>query len=218
MMHEHPGETRLQDFADGSLHPDDHAAVAAHVAACSICSADVAQIRSLLRDLQALPRALQPPRDLLPGIHAGIEALAAPSPIRSRPLWSLRYPLAAAALLLIALSAVATLTLVRTRAPVAADPAGAEASLAAIEAEYARAAGELLATLHAQRAQLSPTTVRLIERDVAMVDRAIREARAELAQQPQNHSLPRLILAGYEQKLSLLRHATESAQGAPGRI
>lgn len=206
----HPDETQLQDYADGTLTGDARAAVAAHLRSCDACAADVAQLRALVAELRELPLEVTPPRDLLPGIHAGMDA--ARTLVSQRTLRSMRWPLAAAAVLLVAASSLTTLVLVRTQdtAPSPASPVAA--SLREVEAEYARAAGELLATLQAERGRLAPETARLIEQDIAVVDQAISEARAELAADPRNRMLPQLLLAAYEQKLTVLRRAAELTQ------
>ena len=83
------------------------------------------------------------------------------------------------------------------------------ASFRATEGEYARTIGELRAAFDAQRSQLSPETVRTVERSLAVVDSAIAEARDALIADPNNRTLVDLLSATYQRKLDLLRRTSE---------
>lgn len=157
-----------------------------------------------------------------------------------RTLWSHRLPLAAAAVLLVAGSSLLTVALMESRERAGRAPAGAglatevtasgnlapaagrldvaalpsAATLAdyrAVEDQYAAAAEALEAVLERRRSALTPETVRLIEENLRIIDRAIAESRAALAADPGNVALRELIVATYERKLDLLRRAAEFA-------
>src|SRR5262245_6663397 len=114
---EHLTELQLNDYVDGLLAEPEQTGLDAHIADCEECRAEVAALRSVLADVHALPLGVAPGRDLLPDIHAAIDADQV-TPVqswRSRSLWSLRVPLAAAAVLLIISTVVVTRLFERTR-------------------------------------------------------------------------------------------------------
>jgi anti-sigma factor RsiW len=119
-MIEHIPEDQLNDYADGSLPATERAAVDAHLAACGACRAEVAGHRRLLARLHALPRSIEPPPELRPAVLQSVRAQTPPPRSSVRSLWALRYPLAAAAVLLVVATAVVTRWAVRQRPPVGA--------------------------------------------------------------------------------------------------
>jgi hypothetical protein len=80
---------------------------------------------------------------------------------------------------------------------------------APVEAKYAGVSRELARTVEERRAQLAPETVAQVERSLATIDTAIAEARAALARDPGNRDIVVLLAARWEQRLDLLRRATE---------
>lgn len=208
----HPTDGELQSWLDGALPDDDAAGVAGHVAGCEPCAREAARIRGLLAALRAVPRGLAPPEDVgeaarRRALEAGIvpiEARAGREPRR-------RVGLAAAAIGLLLIGAAAGALLAPDGERVAPAPAGADPAAAVLRpmaADYDRAASELAAALEARRGELDPATVRIVEENLRVVDAAIREAREALAADPANPVLRELVVAGYEQKLDLLRRAT----------
>jgi hypothetical protein len=124
--------------------------------------------------------------------------------------------LAAAALLLVAVSSAVTALLMRRSvapAPSVAQsqpaPVALPASLQAVEAGYDLTARELAATLAQRRTSLAPATIAKIEESLRVIDRAIAEARQALAEDPANRTLVDLFSSNYERKLELLRRAAE---------
>ncbi|HUP00417.1 MAG TPA: zf-HC2 domain-containing protein [Gemmatimonadota bacterium] len=230
MNRSHLSEERLNDYAEGALAPADRQAVEDHLAACADCRAEAAGLRTLLADLERLPREVHPPRDLLPQIETAArrpevvpidrEGSRDRAGSRGRSLRDLRAPLAAAALGLVVVTAAATFLFVQSRGPepiaerapgVAGSPAPGDfpAGFRAVANEYDRAIGELTATLESHSADLDPLTVRLVEENLRIIDRAIRESRAALDADPGNELLRHLVVASYERKLDLLRQATQ---------
>ena len=55
---------------------------------------------------------------------------------------------------------------------------------------------------------LAPETVVAVERSLQTIETAIAEAREALARDPGSETLARLLVAGHDQKVELLRHAT----------
>jgi len=83
------------------------------------------------------------------------------------------------------------------------------ASFRITEDEYARTIGELRVAFDVQRGQLSPETVRTVERSLNVIDAAIKEARDALLADPGNRTLLDLLSASYQRKLDLLRRTSE---------
>ena len=80
------------------------------------------------------------------------------------------------------------------------------------QARYARATAELARRLADDPAPLSATTRAVVERNLAIVDAAIREAEHALASDPGNTELEQMVLARYAQRLALLKHATDAGR------
>jgi hypothetical protein len=211
MTSEHPTEERLNDHVDGLLPAPEEEAVEAHLAACAACRAEVEGLRALLAGAAALARAVDPPAELWEALRA--ETLARPA----RAAWTVRMTrreLAAAAVLLVALSSGITAALMRDRAApaptgVAADGGAARpraewVEFRRAEAEYVRTADDLEALLAGNRASLAPETVRTVEASLGAIDAAIRDARAALARDPANAELSNVLAATYRDKIDVL--------------
>ena len=208
----------LNDYFDAELGGVEARELEDHLTECSECRAELDGFEALRTEARHLPRSIEPTRDLWPGIDSALGRR-----LRDRSLWSLRYPLAAAAVLLIAISSTLTLLLhdrspepARSRTMVPAGPAvSADALLAsqwrAVEEEYLRATAELLDALETARPELPPAAIELIERNLRIIDAAIQESRSALAADPSNRDIVQLLAAGYEKKLELLRYANRVA-------
>ena len=153
--------------------------------------------------VERLPRSIEPPHDLWPAIEARLGA----RPARVRPRLM---ALAAAALIAVAAaSSLATAWLLGGRErPAATAVAGAGD---AREAAYLRATSALAQELAVRRDQLAPETVAVLDRNLAIIDRAIAESRAALAADPANSDLAELLWASYQRKVSFLEQAARLA-------
>lgn len=60
----------LQDYLDDALTPDKRQAVEAHLHTCPACRAEAEALASVTASVAALPRSIEPPRDLWPEIEA----------------------------------------------------------------------------------------------------------------------------------------------------
>jgi Putative zinc-finger len=221
-MSDHIALERLHDYADGLLDPPASAAVRVHLDACDACRTELSSIRALLEDLSQLDREIQPPRDLRPGIWQAVDALEVKSaveagsdggvvpfrrPLHERSIASLRWPLAAAALVLVAVTAGITTRLMRRAAvEIAMDSPAAHAFATA--AHYEQATSDLERLVREQRDILAPETVRILETNLQVIDRALAESREALEADPGNVALSGMLLATYAKKLDLLRNAT----------
>jgi hypothetical protein len=216
-MIEHPGEATLNELADGTLEGRERARAEAHLASCLICASTVRRITALTARARALPREVSPPEGAWEGVrqavHSGKRRAIAAHFSRRRRLIAVAI---AAAALLVTLSSAATVWLtrdgVRREAParsISSDPPASLAEFAAVEARYVLATAALRETLDERQEQLSPATIRTVERSLATIDMAIAEARAALVRDPANAALSRLLASSYEQKVTLLRRASE---------
>jgi hypothetical protein len=208
-MSEHLELETLSDLADEILPAAEWRRAEQHLARCAPCAERLARLRALLAASRALPVVVEPPDDLWTDVHARL----AP---RRRHAWLSGWTLAAAALVLVAVSSAVTALLMRHSArpaPVVAQsqpfPVVLPAQLRAVEASYDITARELAATLAQRRAALSPATIAKIETSLRVIDRAIAEARQALAEDPANRTLVDLFSSNYERKLELLRRAAE---------
>jgi anti-sigma factor RsiW len=193
-------EVRLNEYVDGTLAARARAAVEAHLAGCGGCRAAVPELRALVIAARSLPKSITPPRDLWTGVEVRIERHVTWD-VRRR-VW--QFALAAAAVLVIALS-------FRLLPPFTAFYHPAGKGWVAVQADYEQATQELSGLLAAQRGRLRAGTVALVERNLDVIDGAIRESRAALARDPANTELESLLAAAARQKVELLRWAARVA-------
>jgi predicted anti-sigma-YlaC factor YlaD len=154
----------LDDYADGTQGEAAFQEVELHLAGCADCAAEHRMLRELLARAAALPPSVAPPRDLWPGIA---ERLAPRRPAVSR--WTMG--LAAAAALAVAVTVVS-----RPRpdapagspptTPVASTSEGLPPALEQAEADYTRAAAQLLAAIESRRGALPPGTVAALQENM----------------------------------------------------
>lgn len=200
--------TRLDAYARGTLALAEAAAFESHLASCAACSALLEQSELRPEQVALLPRSVDPSVDLWPGIHARLAPRVARRNRIAVPGWLL----AAAAVLLIAVSSGVTALLLRQRPALPA--VAAAGALTPLEDQYASAAADLGAALEQARQRLSPETIKTIERNLAVIDSALAESRRALAGDPGNASLERLVIATWQQKMDFLRRATALSTGS----
>jgi hypothetical protein len=202
----------MDDLAAGRLTGARREEALAHIAGCADCAADLEAARALAGPLAALPRSIEPPRDLWPAIAARTAPPSVSAP-KHRPLLAI-----AAALALVAGSSAVTMLVMRDRGPEPAPVAGTAPAVPEapagprFEARYVAETRELSDLLERQRDLLAPETVAALERNLAIIDSAIADSRAALAADPSNGELELLLRAGYEQKVALLEQAARLAR------
>ncbi|MFC1661063.1 anti-sigma factor family protein [Gemmatimonadota bacterium] len=222
----HPESRRLSEYLDGGLTNAQARELEEHMSGCRECS----DLLRELEDVQARAHALSdqlPNHDLWPGIARALvgeeweeaavirlhpEVPAGP-PERSRRVVRLSAPQAVAAGLALALvsGSVGSL-LVRPSAEVPETAASAESSwmtefagsdseLRGVAVEVARLE-ELLAH---HRVELGATTARVLEKNLQVMDRAIRESYAALQTDPGNAFLETHLTRAFRAKADYLR-------------
>lgn len=202
----------------------DDVTLRAHLAGCAGCREALRVLEAATAAAQALPREITPGEDLWPGIAARLAPREASNVVLFRPRQLALSPatLAAAAALLVALTASFTALLLRPAEPVrgadAAAPAAVarpvslspEASVVAAEEEYVKAQAALLDRIHASADQLGPETVATVEANVKVIDAALAEIRTALGQAPGNPTLIRMLTSTHRKKLDALQRVATS--------
>jgi anti-sigma-K factor RskA len=218
----------LNDFVDGTLDTSARQRVGRHLESCDACREEVAALRSLTADLRALPKEMTPPADLWLEI-ARQTGQTRPSVLdfeeaqRRRSGWSGRWRLAVAAALLVACSSALTLYLSKGLPDKGLALRGKGHGTSALQTElalvnvagtYSGTVQALHKTLRERRADLSPETLREVERNLSIIDAAISATQAALATDPEDRDLIRTVSAMYEQKIALLQDANELPNGS----
>lgn len=213
---------RLSEYLDGELPVEERLAVEAHLENCPDCSALLADLGRVVEQARLVDNRV-PTRDLWPGIaeRIGATPMAQPDVVklssrrrRARRL-SVSVPqLAAAGIALMTLSggAVWVLTSSSSSPPVAAVPVASMPGVTAVSTRsasqsYAAAVADLERVLAGGRGQLDTTTVRVIEENLAAIDRAIAQAQRALNADPANLYLNTHLADTMRRKLELLRQA-----------
>jgi anti-sigma factor RsiW len=229
----HPDDA-LSAYLDGELDAAARAEVERHLAACAACRDVVDDLRQLRAEARAWAGLdAVPDRDLWAGIAARLGAPAGAGGARILPWYRRRWSvgiieLAAAASLVAALTA----GLLWRPAPPAGDtaaapapapvlarvepvdvPEGAIATVSFADAQFDAAVADLERVLASQRDSLNPRTVLVLERNLQIIDDAIREAREALAADPANALLNAHLAGARQRKLDLLRRAASITEG-----
>ena len=204
---------RVDEFLDGPLDAAMVEDLQVHVADCPSCADELASIREL-RDLAAaLPRSLEPPRDLWPGIEARVSATKV---VRGR--FGSRAVLAAAAAVVVVSSVVTAYFIGRSQAVVVtAEPPAAVASgpseilLASFEGlgvdNYLATRTELLDALEARKHELSVETMDVMMENLLIIDQAMDRIAEALGEDPENEFLMKQLAGAYRRQIDLLQRA-----------
>ena len=201
---------RLDEYVDGTLPERDLHEVELHLHACAGCREEERLLRSLLTQAAALPRRMEPPRDLWPAIQDRIAAGAARP--RMAGSWWAPMALAVAAALVMALAATLLRRQGPSRSPASLVPALETVSVRPIgdaEADYERATAALLAALDERRGSLSPETLAAVDRNLAVIDQAMAEVREALRKDPGSPQLTRMLAATHRKKVDVLQRVVK---------
>jgi hypothetical protein len=203
---------RIDEFLDNELDTVSRLEFSAHLEGCAECSRELAAIRELREQVASLPRSLDPPRDLWPGIS---DRLGEAAVVRGH---FVRNSLMAAAVVLVLVgsamtayfagrnSALPELALVQT--PAAEPKIDLGASFADFGvADFDATRGELLDALEARRHELSPETQQVLEDNLDLIDEAMRRIADALREDPESDLLRKQLVGAYRQQIGLLERA-----------
>jgi len=204
--------SRIDEYLDGHLRPEDEEALRNHLAKCPACAEEAEVVKDLRRRAAHLPRSLDPPRDLWPGIATRI---AAERVVRGR--FGRRALMAAAAVALIAGSVVTAYlvgrsqvgTTVENRQMIETGPS--EIVLASFQelgvADYLVTRSALFGALDARRDDLSPETLEVLMANLKVIDDAMGKIAEALGEEPDNEFLMKQLAAAYRRQINLLETA-----------
>lgn len=219
---------RLSEYLDGDLAPAEREAAEAHLDRCETCARTLEELREVVARARSLDDP-PPERDLWPGIAARLGERSGPDVVdlgarragrRRRFAFTLPQLVAASvALALISGGAVWMATGgpdggpgTTAGAPVVPAPAATgvpgDAAARFATTRYDVAVRELEGVLEAHREALDPATVRVVERNLEIIDDAIAEARTALARDPASPYLNAHLAETMKRKIEILRRAT----------
>jgi anti-sigma factor RsiW len=218
--------SRLSEYLDDELQPGERQALEAHLATCAVCRATLDELRAVVTRVQTTgDRPLK--KDLWPGVARRIGVSVTPvvrdleeRRVRQRRRFAFTVPQLAAAAIVLALGSGAGAYIafrqppsaIRTASPA---PDGGRRTADGVRliglldstARYDAAVAELQQALENGRNRLDTTTVRVLEQNLAIIDRAIAEARAALTDDPSSTYLSMHLAQTMRTKLELLRRA-----------
>jgi anti-sigma factor RsiW len=216
---------RLSEYLDGELTDGERIALEAHLQSCGECSSIMTDLRQVVARARMLEHEA-PHHDLWPGIAQRIGATVGETRTvdlgsrRAARRWSFSLPqLAAAGIALMTLSGGAVWLIHSPEQqnfapPSAIVPSGNPRAInAAVNPRgnatqsYAAAVADLERVLASGRGQLDTTTIRVIEQNLAAIDRAIAQAQRALDADPANLYLNTHLAETMRRKLDLLRQA-----------
>jgi hypothetical protein len=216
-------EARLADYLEGTLDAPAREAVERHLAACERCAELVAALDERPAAAASLP-VLSPERDLWSGIAARIEPRVLPmterrSAVPARRGWRVARLAAAAAVLIGATAVVTRYVVMHPGSGPLADVAkggipgekpktpGLLASQQQLITTYDAEIARLDSAVTQCRSELDTNTVKIIEKNLVIIDKAIAESRAALAKDPHSRFLNDQLAHVLDQKVGLLRTA-----------
>jgi hypothetical protein len=223
----HDWTERLSALLDGDLPPAQRAELEAHLAGCAGCRAALEELRAIVAAAPGY-QGRAPEGDLWPAIAAAIDQRREASlPARPTPRarrFSLAQLLAASIAFLVIGGGSAWLMLRGAEpAPVVATAPAVTAGPATVtpvglspraDSAFDGAIADLERVLAEGRGRLDTATVRVIEENLTIIDRAIAEARAAIARDPAAAYLRGAVAANLRLKFDLLRRASAAITAA----
>lgn len=217
-MTEHWTE-RLSEYVDGTLPVKERRHVDAHLPDCEECASVVRELRAVAERASTLADRA-PARDLWPGIAARIDMPGAAevinlSDVRARRRFAFTMPQLIAASIALILVSAGGAQLIRQagpeQAPVAVQSYGPELMQVALGSaavqRYDHAVAELSQVLEAGRQRLDPNTVRILERNLQLIDGAIVEAMQAVADDPASVYFQAHLAETMQRRLAVMRQA-----------
>jgi hypothetical protein len=200
----------LDAYRAKELEPAERAVVANHLASCAGCRAEALAWSDLFDRTAALPRSIEPPRDLWPAVDAALDPPA--KAVRLRPRARSRsLLLVAAGVALVVVTAGVTSLLQRDWDTAMARKLKGLQPPAGTEVGPEATTEDLLRALEAQ--DLPPETMAIVQRNLAVIDVAIAELETALEQDPDNDELARMLVSVHRKKAELVEGAARAREG-----
>jgi hypothetical protein len=219
-------EEHLDDYVDGMLTERQRAEIEGHLESCETCRHTVDFLRGLQATADAMPREIEPARDL----WADLEARISPTRVMQvdfrgrgplaifgiRSAWGQWATLAAAALVLVVVSSGITAYFmggpelgtgagIPGLTGIGEPVASTMEEFRPAEIGYAQAIDNLLQTLEERREDLDPETLTVIEANLRVIDAAIRRVRDAIEKYPEDSELATVLADNYRRKLQFLQ-------------
>jgi anti-sigma factor RsiW len=218
-------EDVIDDYVDGRLEGDPRRRLESHLETCAGCRALAADLRAIRRTAGTLDRRI-PSRDVWTRIASQLAASSAPA-ARPRPRWLM--PLAAAAVLAVAVASGVYMksrlwpsgarttiapqahvdepaTSTSSVAPAPEDLARTvEAEMQMAEAHYEKAIAGLEQIAKSEEKTLDPQLAATLRKNLGVIDQAISESRAALKSQPDSEPAQASLFEAFRDKLTLLQ-------------
>lgn len=222
---------QLSDYLNGDLDADAAEALENHLASCGACRDALAELREIVAAARTLGE-IQPPRELWGGIAAAISAPIGRGKVIQLPtahrvpegkggLLLSRRQLAAAAAVIMVISAAATwavglgmpgASVAESGEPVSGVPGAAFAAQQAVPPDdMAEELAGLEALMSQGRAALDPATVRVLEKNLAVIEAAIQDSYRALALEPGNAFLTEHLERAFQRKVDYLNNVARVA-------
>lgn len=210
---------RINDYVDGALSEADQVEVARHLDGCPACERAVADLGQMRRAAQTLsPR--RPRADAWQRIAAELSRELPVTPTAAPVFWT-RQRLAWAAAAVLVLAVASTLWFVRQPAPTVGQQASSPASpavnpaptdlvkniddeLKAAESHYEKAISGLEQIAKSEQNQLDPALAATLQKNLGVIDQAIRDSRTALQTQPASQLAQDSLFEALQRKVSLL--------------
>jgi anti-sigma factor RsiW len=211
-------KNRLSEYLDGELDNTERAALEAHLTTCGDCYATLAELRQVVTRAKSLADT-PPATDLWTGIAREIRREHAPPRgdrlVRRRFSLTVGQLLAASIALVLLSGGSVWFAVQQGPTKTAAEPPVMTQSSSARVASWTGstdiAIGELEAALIQNEKRLDSTTVRIVRKNLAIINRAIAEARIALRNDPGNAYLNLHLADTMRRKVELLRRVNDMA-------
>lgn len=219
---------RFSDYLDGELSAEERTALEQHLEACSECAHVLAELRAVVARARGLQDA-PPRRDLWSGIESAIASLpqedehvidlaarmAPMDPLEADGRLRLTFSQVAAASVILMMGSAAVSWWLRPLVSTAALDTSAQSAVVVpaslpggVGDSYAEELTQLEALLSEHRDELDPNTVRILEKNLAIIDDAIEESGEALAGDPSNGYLREHLDRAVRRKVDYLRDAS----------
>jgi anti-sigma factor RsiW len=214
--------TRLSEYLDDELSAAERQELEQHLEGCDLCREILSELKAVVARAGRLEDR-EPDHDLWPGVRAAIASRKVVAMESRRPArrftFSLPQLVAAAAALILVSGGTAyfmSQPMVPGAEMVTAEslPVGVQSVSFDRKGRADSAITELERILQEESGRLDTSTVRILAQNLALIDRAIGQAKAALESDPSNPYLNDHLARTMRKKIEVLRRAADLAQVA----